>query len=272
MTRIAIGLEYDGSHYVGWQAQSGHASVQGAAEAAVSRVADEPVQLTCAGRTDAGVHALCQVAHFDTAALRSARGWVLGANTHLPGDVCAVWARAVPEHFHARYSAAARTYRYYICNRRTRSALAAARATMIHHPLDEECMRAGAAALIGEHDFSAFRSAECQARSPIRRLESLSVQRQAEWVVITVTANAFLHHMVRNIAGLLIAVGQGKCGPARTGEVLESRDRTQGAATAPPEGLYLWQVHYPEAFGLPVRESGPTSAMIPGLPELMSPG
>jgi len=267
MPRIALGLEYDGTRFVGWQSQAGLTSIQAAAEAAVSRVADEAVALTCAGRTDAGVHALGQVAHFDTAAHRTPRGWVLGANTHLPAEVSVTWACEVAEPFHARYSATARTYRYYICNRDTRAALAARRATMIHRPLEAGRMREAAAALLGEHDFSAFRSAECQSRTPVRRVEALSVARSADWVLIEITANAFLHHMVRNIAGLLIAIGQGKCGIGRVREVLESRDRSAGAATAPPDGLYLWRVHYPAALGLPPRDPGPTSAIIPGLPD-----
>jgi len=267
MPRIALGLEYDGTRYVGWQSQAGLASIQAVAEAALSRVADEAVTLTCAGRTDAGVHAAGQVAHFDCAALRTPRGWALGANTHLPSDVSIVWAREVAEAFHARHSATARTYRYYICNRGSRAALAAGRATMIHQPLDEARMREGAMTLIGEHDFSAFRSAECQSRSPVRRLDALGIERRGDWLLLEVTANAFLHHMVRNIAGLLIAIGQGKSEPRRVREVLESRDRTQGAATAPPEGLYLWRVHYPAALGLPNRDARPTSVMIPGLPD-----
>ena len=251
MPRIAIGLEYDGRAYAGWQAQAGLTTVQGVAEAALASVADGPVSLTSAGRTDAGVHAVGQVAHFDTHAQRTMRGWTLGANTNLPADVSVHWAREVPESFNARFSAQSRTYRYLILNRGTRSALARGRATLIHHPLDERRMAQAAAYLPGEHDFSAFRAAECQSRTPVRRLEELAVERRGEWVVVRVTANAFLHHMVRNIVGLLIAVGRGKAEPVRAREVLESRDRTQGEATAPPDGLYLWRVHYGEAFALP---------------------
>ena len=263
MNRIAVGVEYDGSAYAGWQAQRSLPTVQGLLEAALARVADEPIEAVCAGRTDAGVHACGQVAHFDTHAQRSLRGWVLGANTYLPPDISVAWVRPVPAHFHARYSAEARTYRYYIFNRNVRSALVAKRAAWIYRPLDHERMRAATHALIGEHDFSAFRSAECQARSPIRRLERLAVERQGDWVVIEATANAFLHHMMRNIAGLLIAIGRGEGGPERAAEVLASRDRTQNAATAPPEGLYLWSVRYPSAFGLPTGRS----AIIAGLPD-----
>lgn len=263
MPRIAIGIEYHGGAYAGWQAQTGLATVQGSAEAALSRVADEPVSLTCAGRTDAGVHAVGQVAHFDTRARRTPRGWTLGANTNLPADVSVHWAREVPESFHARYSAESRTYCYWIANRASRSALAVGRATMIHHPLDEARMAEAAASLLGEHDFSAFRAAECQSRSPVRRLDELAVVRRGEALVIRATANAFLHHMVRNLVGLLIAVGRGKAPPTWAREVLDSRDRTQGAPTAPPDGLYLWRVRYPPSFGLPEPVADPAWAMIP---------
>lgn len=251
LTRIAVGIEYDGTAYAGWQTQPSSPSVQAAIESALSGVANEPVSVTCAGRTDAGVHARWQVAHFDTQAQRSTRGWTLGANTDLPRDVSIVWCRPVPAHFHARYSAEARTYRYFILNRTVRSALAEKRAANIHRPLDHDSMNAAAAALCGEHDFSAFRSSECQAHSPVRRLEQLTVVRRGDWVVIDATGNAFLHHMVRNIAGLLIAVGRGDAPPAWAQEVLDGRDRRLGAATAPAEGLYFWAVRYSPAFGLP---------------------
>jgi tRNA pseudouridine38-40 synthase len=228
--------------------------VQQCVELAFSRVADHPVSLVAAGRTDAGVHALGQVAHFDTPSVRSARAWVLGANGHLPDDASVTWARPVPQHFHARYSAQSRTYRYLILNRSARSALAHARAALIHRPLDVERMRAAAASLTGEHDFSAFRAAECQARSPIRRLERLEIERAGEWVTIDATANAFLHHMVRNLAGLLIAIGTADAPPEWAREVLSGRDRTRGAPTAPAEGLYLYRVEYPPQFDLPVLD------------------
>ena len=217
----------------------------------MGRVADEPVSLTCAGRTDAGVHALGQVAHFDTGAVRSLRGWVLGANSELPEDVSIAWALPVPGHFHARYCAEARTYRYLISNRVARAALLAQRAAWIHRPLDHERMNEAAQALLGEHDFSAFRAAECQAKSPVRRMERLQVERHEEFVIIEATANAFLHHMMRNIAGLLIAVGRGDAPVGFVREVLAGRDRTRNAATAPAMGLYLLAVRYPAAFGVP---------------------
>jgi tRNA pseudouridine38-40 synthase len=273
--RLAVALEYDGSAYGGWQTQQSLSTVQSLAESALSRVAAEPVALVCAGRTDAGVHARWQVAHFDTHSVRPLRGWVLGANTELPPDVSLVWARPVPFHFHARYSAEARTYRYLILNRGSRSALAARRATVIHKALDHERMAQAAATLCGHHDFSAFRSSECQSHSPVRRLESLTVHRLGEWVVIEATANAFLHHMMRNIAGLLIAIGRGDAPASWAAELLAGRDRTRGAAMAPADGLYLWSVRYPSAFGLPdpgaldSQDSGSApqrSIIIAGLP------
>jgi tRNA pseudouridine38-40 synthase len=251
VARIAVGVEYDGSDFAGWQSQDGQRTVQQAIESALARIADAPVGLVCAGRTDTGVHALGQVAHFDTAAIRPARSWVLGANSELPPDVSLCWAHPVPEHFHARYSAQARTYRYLILNRTARSALHRNRAAFIHRPLDEQRMAQASAALEGEHDFSAFRSSQCQAKSAVRRIERLTVQRRDQWLVIEVTANAFLHHMVRNIAGLLIAIGRGDAEPAWAAQVLQGRDRTRNAATAPPEGLCLAGVRYPAAFGLP---------------------
>ena len=262
MPRIAVGLEYDGSGFAGWQTQAQAPSVQAAVEAALSTVADEPVSVIIAGRTDAGVHSAGQVAHFDTAASRSARGWILGTNAHLPETVSVRWAQVVPRHFHARYSAESRTYRYFIHNRLGRSALSAGRVALIYQPLDVERMVEAARWLPGEHDFSAFRAAECQARSPVRRLHSLCVWREGEHVIIEATANAFLHHMVRNLAGLLIAVGQGKAPPEWARQVLESRDRTQAAPTAPPQGLYFWQVRYPGAFRLPLQPPEPLSAII----------
>lgn len=252
MHRIAVGIEYDGSAFAGWQSQQSLRTVQQTLEDALGAVAAQPVSLVAAGRTDAGVHARAQVAHFDTAAERTPRGWLLGANSELPADVALQWAQPVPEHFHARYSAAARVYRYLILNRTARSALQAARAAWVTRALDTQAMAAAAAQLIGEHDFSAFRAAECQARSPIRRLTGLTVARRGDWIVIEAVANAFLHHMVRNIAGLLIAVGKGVQPPEWARTVLEGRDRTRNAATAPAAGLYLWEVRYPAAFALPV--------------------
>jgi tRNA pseudouridine38-40 synthase len=266
MNRFAVGIEYDGSAYSGWQTQQSLRTIQGLVENALSGVAAEPVEVVCAGRTDAGVHARSQIAHFDTNVIRSMRGWVMGANTELPRDVSIIWARPVPLHFHARYSAEARTYRYIILNRPARSALAVRRATWIYKPLDHERMAEAATHLCGHYDFSAFRSSECQSNSPIRRVERLTVERQGEWVLIDVTANAFLHHMMRNIVGLLIEVGRGEAPPSWARQVLESRDRARGAPTAPADGLYLWDVRYPEAFGLPAGRPDTRSIIIPGLP------
>ena len=265
MRRIAVGIEYDGSRYCGWQVQQGAASLQVALEDALTRVADAPVALVCAGRTDAGVHARAQVGHFDTAALRTTRAWLLGANTYLPADVSVSWVRDVPGHFHARFSALARTYRYLILNRASRSALNHGRALLVHQRLDEAAMAQGAQWLVGEHDFSAFRAAECQARSPVRVLRALTVRRAGDWIAIDATANAFLHHMVRNIVGLLLAIGLGKAPPERAQARLASRTRTPGEPTAAAHGLYLWRVHYPVAFGLPAD-----SAMI-GTPSFDEP-
>ena len=255
MPRFAAGLEYDGRAYSGWQFQPGLTTVQQVLERALGRVADSPVACTCAGRTDAGVHALAQVAHFDSPAERSERGWRLGANSYLPADVSVVWLREVPEHFHARYSALSRSYRYVILNRDSRPGLAAGRATWERRPLDVPRMHAAAQVLVGEHDFSAFRAVECQSKSPLRRVERLAVTRHDDWVTVEITANAFLHHMVRNVAGLLLAVGQGESSIERVAAVLASRDRKTNAATAPPDGLYLAAVRYPAEFGLP--GSGP---------------
>ncbi|HLS81507.1 MAG TPA: tRNA pseudouridine(38-40) synthase TruA [Steroidobacter sp.] len=249
--RIALGLEYDGGAFCGWQSQAHARGVQSVVEAALSAVADHPIAVTAAGRTDAGVHALMQVVHFDTDAERSERGWVLGANTHLPPEVSALWARRTPEAFHARYSAVARRYRYIILNRTPRPALDARRVCWVRDPLDADLMHAAAQQLVGEHDFSSFRAAECQARTPMRHLHEISVVRDGQFLSISVLANAFLHHMVRNIAGALIAVGSGARTVGWVAEVLAARDRKQGGVTAPPQGLYLYGVRYSPALGLP---------------------
>jgi tRNA pseudouridine38-40 synthase len=251
MNRYAVAIEYDGSAYSGWQTQQSLRTIQSLVQSSLSGVAAERIELVCAGRTDAGVHARWQIAHFDTHVTRPLRGWVMGANTELPRDISLVWARPVPPHFHARYSAEARTYRYLILNRAARSALAGKRAAMIYKPLDHERMAEAAVHLCGHYDFSAFRSSECQSKSPLRRVERLRVERSGEWVIIEATANAFLHHMMRNIAGLLIEVGKGEASPSWALEVREGLDRTKGAPTAPAEGLYFWDIRYPEAFNLP---------------------
>jgi tRNA pseudouridine38-40 synthase len=253
MTRLAVGIEYDGSAFMGWQRQVHPGrTVQAAVEEALAKVADHPVDVTCAGRTDAGVHASGQVIHFDTEAKRDLRGWLLGTNSNLPPDVAAGWVMEVVEDFHARFKATARQYRYVILNRGTRPALARGELSWIHRPLDAERMQAAARHLTGKHDFSAFRSVECQAKQPVRTLMHLDVRREGERIVLDALADGFLHHMVRNIAGVLMAVGEGKREPEWAREVLEGRDRTLGGVTAPPNGLSLVAVRYPAAYGIPV--------------------
>lgn len=249
--RIAVGIEYNGASFHGWQLQDGVATVQQEVEAALGRVANHPVRVHCAGRTDAGVHALCQVVHFDTRAERDARGWMLGANVHLPDDVSVLWVRPVRDDFHARFSATSRTYRYLILNRAGRPGLLARRATWVHRSLDAERMHRAGQALVGTHDFSSYRALGCQARHPTRTLTDLHVRRRGDLVEMRVTANAFLHHMVRNIAGVLLEVGKGEAPVSRIAEVLAFRDRTRGGVTAPADGLFFAGVAYPAAYGLP---------------------
>jgi len=249
--RIAAGIEYDGSQFHGWQRQAGQRSVQACLEAALSQVADETVQVVTAGRTDAGVHAAGQVVHFDCAARRPMRAWVRGATTRLPRDVAVLWAQEVAPDFNARFSALERCYCYVILNRQVRPALLRGRVTFEYRPLDAARMQAGADLLVGNHDFSAYRAAACQARSPRRELYRLEVRREGSLVTIRAQANAFLHHMVRNIAGVLMAIGAGEREPAWAREVLEGRVRALGGVTAPPDGLYLEAVRYPARYRLP---------------------
>ncbi len=249
--RIALGIEYDGTGYSGWQRQRNGIGVQTRLEEALSSVADEPLEVTCAGRTDAGVHAIAQVGHFDTRSERSDRGWLLGTNTHLPDDISVKWVRPVEDSFHARFSALSRSYRYCILNRLVRSAMNRHRVWWVHKPLDAERMHAAAQSLIGEHDFSAFRAAGCQARSPVREIQSIEVRREGDHVLLEVAANAFLQHMVRNITGLLVSIGAGEMDVQWAERVLTSRDRTQAGVAAPPQGLTLVRVEYPSNFGIP---------------------
>lgn len=249
--RVALGLEYDGSGFAGWQWQPGRRTVQAELEAALSRVAASPVKVVCAGRTDTGVHATAQVIHFDTTVLRKPYSWMMGANAWLPADARVIWAREVPAAFHARTSVIARHYRYVILNRGMSSALRRQQLTRVYLPLDIRPMRQAAGYLIGEHDFSSFRAQGCQSKSPNRYLHFIHVQREGERVTIDLCANAFLHHMVRNIAGVLIDVGTGKQPASWVADVLRARDRAQGGVTAPPDGLYFAGVHYPDVFGLP---------------------
>ena len=250
--RFALGVEYDGSDFSGWESQPGQRTVQSTLESALSSVADSPIGVVCAGRTDAGVHAVAQVVHFDSQIDRAPHEWVLGANSNMAGDVSVRWALPVEESFHARYAALCRYYRYVIQNRRERSALLRRRAAWERGPLDAASMGAGAEHLVGEHDFSSFRAAGCQSKSAVRRVTSLRVQRRGELIFIDIAANAFLQHMVRNVAGVLIEIGKGKRRPEWAGELLAARNRTLGAATAPPQGLYLCRIDYPPELGLPV--------------------
>lgn len=249
--RVALGVEYEGSGFHGWQSQRDQRTVQGCLEQALSVVADHGVQVVCAGRTDTGVHATAQVIHFDTPAERSMRSWVLGGNANLVPDIAIQWAQRVPEDFHARFCAQRRRYRYVILNRWTRSAILRGRVTWNHTPLDAQRMHEGAQYLKGEHDFSTFRALGCQAKSPVRTVHSIDVRREGEFIYIDVEANAFLHHMVRNIAGVLMSVGSGEQSPQWVRELLALRDRRLGGVTARPDGLYLIQVTYPTPFDLP---------------------
>jgi tRNA pseudouridine38-40 synthase len=255
LLRIALGLEYDGTDFLGWQRLRHGATVQAAVEKAVSFVADagadSPVEVTCAGRTDAGVHARCQVVHFDTAAIRSERGWVLGTNSNLPPSVAVRWATVVGDNFHARFGAVARRYRYTILNRPVRAALDARYIAWERVPLDAAAMHAAAQTLIGEHDFNAFRTVACQARSPMRNIHEISIVRDGDRVIMEIQANAFLHHMVRNIVGSLLPVGRGEKPGSWIGELLAGRDRTLAGPTGAAEGLTFLHPLYPAEYGLP---------------------
>ena len=249
--RIALGLEYEGSGFCGWQSQPGGCAVQDALERALAQVAGKTIETVCAGRTDAGVHALAQVVHFDVDLERAPSAWIRGGNALLPDSVAVNWARRVSPDFHARFSATGRRYVYWLLNRAQRPGLLRGRVGWFYRRLDERAMLQGAQCLVGSHDFSAFRAAECQAKSPVRRVDSLTVTRRDTWVVLEITANAFLHHMVRNVAGLLMSVGHGESPPERVAAMLAARDRRINAVTAPPDGLYLAAVRYPEEFRLP---------------------
>jgi tRNA pseudouridine38-40 synthase len=249
--KIAIGIEYDGSRFQGWQSQPSGNTVQDNIERALACIAGERVRLAAAGRTDAGVHAMAQVAHFETAAGRPESAWVRGVNALLPQAVAVQWAVPVADDFHARYSAVSRTYRYVLHNHTVRPALHHGRVGWFHLPLDPAAMRAAAEYLAGEHDFSAFRSSECQAKSPVRTLRSWAIERRGAQLSFEFTADGFLHHMVRNIIGCLVYVGKGKHPPGWLGEVLASRDRRQAAPTFSPDGLYLAAVEYASGWKLP---------------------
>ena len=249
--RIALGLEYNGSRFCGWQTQSSACAVQDALERALSEIGSGPIKVTAAGRTDTGVHARCQVVHFDACEARPESAWIRGVNALLPHSVAVQWAQAVAPEFNARFSALSRRYRYVLLNRATRPGMHAGQVGWYHAPLNVAAMQEAAYALLGEHDFSAFRSAECQAKTPVRNLQELTLTRSQDYVIFDLQANAFLHHMVRNIVGCLVAIGKGKYPLSWMEEILQARDRKLAAATFAPDGLYLTAVEYAPHWGLP---------------------
>jgi tRNA pseudouridine38-40 synthase len=253
--RIALGIEYAGQAYFGWQRQDISPTVQEVLESALSEVADEDIKVICAGRTDTGVHALQQVVHFETSSQRDSKAWQLGTNTKLPKDVAVTWVLNVDNEFHARFSAEKRTYQYLILNRRARPAIYNGLVTWEHQKLDYERMKQASLCLIGEHDFTSFRASACQANSPVRTVHKLEIYNSGDWYLITICANAFLHHMVRNIAGVLITIAKGKEDINWAAEVLEARDRKAGGITAQPHGLYLTDIKYPEKYIIPSPET-----------------
>lgn len=253
--RIALGISYQGSAYHGWQSQTGLVCIQTLLEQAMSQVADHPIALSCAGRTDKGVHAIGQVVHFDTTAQRSVRAWLLGGNSHLPADIRIHWAQEMDSTFHARFSAFARCYHYIIYNHRLKNALWNSYSSHCYIPLNEKAMQSAAQHLIGEHDFSSFRAASCQAKSAWREVQHINIKRQGCYVIIDIQANAFLHHMVRNISAVLMTIGAEKKPIDWAKEVLLAHDRKAADVTATANGLYLTQVFYPEKFALPPTEN-----------------
>lgn len=254
--RIALGVEYDGQTFCGWQSQADGQTVQDTLQRALSQIAGEqsdgrPISIIAAGRTDTGVHALEQVVHFDTQAERPFSAWVRGVNALLPDSIVVRWAHPVPDEFHARFSAHGRSYRYLLINRATRSAIHAGKVGWFHAPLDVAAMQVAAQCLLGEHDFSTFRAAQCQAKSPIKHLSQLDISRQGDMLIFDLSANAFLHHMVRNIVGCLVYIGKGRHPPGWLEEVLNSRERRVAAPTFAPDGLYLRRITYDVKWGLP---------------------
>ncbi len=259
--RYALGIEYDGSAFLGWQSQRQQPTVQDTLQAALARVADEDIRLVCAGRTDTGVHARCQVAHFDTGSERSERSWILGANSNLPSTISVLWVRKVTEDFHARFTAMARHYQYVILNRWVRPAIECGQVSWCRKPLDAGAMNEAAQALLGEHDFSAFRSSGCKANHAVREIQSISVRRKDDRLMLDVSANGFLYHMVRNIAGSLMEIGTGERPVEWLAKLLAGGDRRLAGVTAPPDGLYFMGVRYPDSAGIPsVPETFPTAS------------
>lgn len=255
--RLALGVEYDGTGYCGWQRLKHAPSVQGALEKAMMTVAGNPITVHCSGRTDSGVHATRQIVHFDAPVPRSEKAWVFGVNANLPRDIAVRWVAPVADDFHARFLTLARRYRYVILNQPSRPVLERANATWCREPLDAARMHDAAQALVGEHDFSSFRAAGCQSKSSWRHLHFIEVSRYGTLVVIDVQANAFLHHMIRNIAGALVAVGKGRQGVDYMVRLLALRDRTLGDVTAPGCGLHFVDSVYDERFALPREPLGP---------------
>ena len=255
MPRIALGLAYDGAPWRGWQTQPGGQTIQDELQKALLSFTTEPVETVCAGRTDAGVHAVGQVVHLDTQAERKLESWVRGLNTLLPDTIAVQWAHPVPDDFHARFSATARTYVYVLRNSRVRSPLTRTRAGWVYQPLDLDAMQKAATRLLGEHDFSSFRSSQCQAASPVRHLQVANIQQHGEFFIFTFKANAFLHHMVRNLMGTLLYVGLGRQQPDWVDVLLAERDRRLAAPTFAANGLYFARVEYPVSYGLPIADA-----------------
>jgi len=253
--RIALGIEYNGRDFYGWQFQPNLPTIQGCLETAIGHVANEPVRLYCAGRTDANVHATGQVIHFDTRAKRHIDAWIWGTNAHLPPSIVVRWARHVDYHFHARFSATARRYRYVIYNHPIRPAILATRASWYYYPLDVEKMQAAAPYLLGERDFSSFRSSQCNSRTPMRNVTEVTFTRRGDYIVLEIEANAFLHHMVRNIVGSMLKIGSGLKKPEWMQELMEAKSRRVAAETASPDGLYLTKVTYPEPYIFPLADA-----------------
>ncbi|MBA3032350.1 MAG: tRNA pseudouridine(38-40) synthase TruA [Gammaproteobacteria bacterium] len=262
--RIALGLEYDGAGFSGWQSQPCGNTVQDVLEGALSRIAGAPLRVVCAGRTDAGVHALAQVVHFDAEMERPLTAWVRGTNTFLPATVAVRWAVPVIDDFHARFSARARAYRYVLLNRPERPGVLGGKVGWCHRPLDVAAMQAAAGCLIGEHDFSAFRASGCQAKSPVKTLYRFAIASEGDQIIFDCCANAFLHHMVRNLVGALIYVGMHRHPPHWLGDLLATCDRREGAPTYAPDGLYLTGVDYGDEWGLPQQGSIMAHLRLPG--------
>lgn len=255
--KIALGIEYDGSQFYGWQQQINLRTVQGEIEKALSKIATIDIKVTCAGRTDTGVHGMNQVVHFISPVDRPIKSWIYGANSHLPKDVVIKWAQEVPEHFDARFSALSRKYRYIIFNHAIRPSHLRSAVTWHYNKLNVGIMHEESQLLLGENDYTSFRSSQCQANSPIRKIKKISVSQQGQLIVLDVEANAFLHHMVRNIAGVLMTVGSGRENRGWVTELLLQKDRTKGAETSPPYGLYLYDIEYPSEFKIPSNMTEP---------------